>query len=153
MPQATAVAESAAEANHEVTGVLICDDVDAIRMLLRVAIGRRAGLQVVGEARDGNEAVTEARRLQPAIVLLDLSMPIRTGLDALPEIKEVAPAAEVIVLSGFAASTIAAEVLALGAARFIEKGRDPDEIVVAIEEVAARRGAFARSRSVARAPR
>jgi two-component system, NarL family, invasion response regulator UvrY len=120
-------------------GVLVCDDVDAIRMLLSVVIGLRAGLRVVGEARDSNEAVSEAKRLQPNIVLLDLSMPHRTGLDALPEIRLVAPAAQIIVLSGFVASTIADHVLALGAVRFIEKGTDPDLIATAIEEVAAQR--------------
>jgi two-component system invasion response regulator UvrY len=120
-------------------GVLICDDVDAIRMLLSVVIGLRAGLRVVGEARDGNEAVSEAKRLQPDVILLDLSMPHRTGLDALPELRLVAPAAQIIVLSGFVASTIADHVLALGAVRFIEKGTDPDVIATEIEQVAAHR--------------
>jgi DNA-binding NarL/FixJ family response regulator len=117
-------------------GVLICDDVDAMRMLLCLVVGLGADLRVVGEARDGNEAISEAKRLQPDVILLDLSMPRRTGLDALPEIRRAAPAAQIIVLSGFAASTIEAEVLALGA-RFIEKGADPDVITAAIHEVAA----------------
>lgn len=120
-------------------GVLICDDVDAMRRLLGVVIGLHAGLRVVGEACDGNEAVAEAKRLQPDVILLDLSMPRRTGLDALPEIKQVAPDARVIVLSGFLASTVEADVLALGADRYIEKGADPDLIATAIQEVAAQR--------------
>lgn len=116
-------------------GVLICDDLAAMRMLLGVAIELRQGLRVVGEARDGNEAVAEAERLQPDVVLLDLSMPRRTGLDALPEIRRAAPATRVIVLSGFLASTIAEQALELGAARYIEKGADPDVIADAIEAV------------------
>ena len=119
-------------------GVLICDDVDAMRMLLTTVVQLRSTLTVVGEARDGNEAVTEAGRLQPDVVLLDLSMPNRTGLDALPEIKRVAPAAQVIVLSGFSGSSVVSDVLALGAARFIEKGADPDVIAAAIEDVASK---------------
>jgi two-component system invasion response regulator UvrY len=119
--------------------VLICDDVDAMRVLLDVVVGLREGFRVVGQARDGNEAVSEAERLQPDVILLDLSMPHRSGLDALPEIKRVAPDAEVIVLSGFVASMIAADVLALGAARFVEKGADPELIIAAIEEVVANR--------------
>jgi DNA-binding NarL/FixJ family response regulator len=119
--------------------VLICDDVDAMRMLLGVVVELRQGFRVVGEARDGNEAVREAGRLQPDVILLDVSMPRRSGLDALPEIKGVAPDAEIIVLSGFVASMIAADVLALGATRFLEKGLDPDLIVTAIEEVVANR--------------
>jgi DNA-binding NarL/FixJ family response regulator len=128
--------DSAVAANDAAISVLICDDVEAMRMLLAVAVGLREGLHVVGEARDGNEAVAEAKRLQPDVILLDLSMPHRTGLDALPELKQVAPAAQVVVLSAFVASSITTEVLALGAARFLEKGIDPDEIVAAIEAVA-----------------
>ncbi|HEY8724311.1 MAG TPA: response regulator transcription factor [Gaiellaceae bacterium] len=118
-------------------GVLICDDVDAMRMLLRVVVELRPGLRVVGEA--SNQAVTEAKRLQPDVILLDLSMPGRTGFDALPEIRQVAPDAKVIVLSGFVASTSAAAVLEIGASLFIEKGADPEEIVAAIGEVAAKK--------------
>lgn len=117
-------------------GVLICDDVEAMRVLLGVVVGLRAGLHVVGEAADGEQAITEAARLKPDVVLLDLSMPRRTGLDALPEIKRVAPEAKVIVLSGFATSMLAPDVLALGADRYIEKGVDPDTIAAMIEEVA-----------------
>ena len=118
-------------------GVLICDDVESMRVLLGVIVGLRPGLHVAGEAADGEQAITEAARLQPDVVLLDLSMPRRTGLDALPEIKRVAPEAKVIVLSGFAATILAPDVLALGAARYIEKGVDPDTIAATIEEVAA----------------
>lgn len=134
-----AVIDSREPADDDAIGVLICDDVDAMRILLGVVIGLRPGLRVVGEARDGNEAIAEAKRLQPDVILLDLSMPRRTGLDALPELREVAPAAQVIVLSGFVASLIEDDVLKLGAARFIEKGADPDLIATAIEEVAAAR--------------
>ena len=131
--------DSAVSENGDEIGVLICDDVDAMRMLLRVVIELRSGLKVVGEARDGDEAIAEAKRLQPDVILLDLSMPGRTGFDALPEIRQVAPKAKVIVLSGFVPSTSAPTVLDLGAALFIEKGANPEEIVAAIEEVAARR--------------
>lgn len=131
--------KSTSSANGRELSVLICDDVDAMRMLLRVVVEQRPGLRVAGEASDGNQAVAEAKRLQPDVILLDLSMPGRTGFDALPEIRQVAPEAKVIVLSGFVASTTAPAVLELGAALFIEKGADPDVIVSAIEEVAAKR--------------
>jgi two-component system, NarL family, response regulator len=122
-------------------GVLICDDTESMRVLLRVVVGLRPGLHVVGEAADGELAITEAERLQPEVVLLDLSMPRRTGLEALPEIKRVAPEAGVIVLSGFATQVLASDVLALGAARYIEKGVNPDTIAATIEEVATARPA------------
>jgi DNA-binding NarL/FixJ family response regulator len=133
------VADALTSPSDEEIGVLICDDIEAMRVLLGLVVQLGAGLRVVGEARDGIEAISEAKRLQPDVILLDLSMPRRTGLDALPMIKQAAPAAQVIVFSGFAASTIEAEVLALGAARFIEKGVEPEVIIAAIREVAALR--------------
>jgi DNA-binding NarL/FixJ family response regulator len=118
-------------------GVLICDDVEAIRTLLGAVIDSHVALRVVGQAGDGKEAIAEAQRLQPDVILLDLSMPILTGLDALPEIKRVAPGAKVIVLSGFSGAMIADDVVAHGADRFLEKGAHPDVITALIEEVAA----------------
>ena len=117
--------------------VLICDDNQPLRAVLRDVIGLRPSLRVVGEARDGNEAIEEAGRLQPDIILLDLAMPRKTGLDALPELRQVAPAAKIIVFSGFSTASVADEVLALGAVRYLAKGADIDEINDAIEEVAA----------------
>lgn len=117
-------------------GVLICDDVDSMRVLLSVVIGLHPKLHVAGEAKDGEQAIAEAQRLQPDVVLLDLSMPRRSGLDALPEIRRVAPEAKVIVLSGFATPMVGSIVLGLGAARYIEKGADPDTIAATIMEVA-----------------
>ena len=112
--------------------VLICDDNDAIRMLLDAIVANEPGLQVVGEAADGNEAIVETIALQPDVILLDLAMPKRSGLDALPELRRVAPNARIVVLSGFASANVAEEVIALGATSYIEKGADSAEIVAAI---------------------
>src|SRR6185312_2087691 len=67
--------------SHRVTsaGVLICDDTALIRKLVSMVIGNSFGLHVVGEATDGNEAVVEAKRLQPDVIVLDLAMPHRSG--------------------------------------------------------------------------
>jgi len=91
-------------------------------------------MRVVGEASDGNNAVVEATRLQPDVILLDLAMPIRSGLEALPELRQVAPDARIIVFSGFARAIVADEVMALGAAGYLEKGTDPGTIVATIEQ-------------------
>ena len=95
-------------------------------------VGDSPGMHVVGEAADGNEAIIEAIRLQPDVILLDLAMPNRNGLEALPELRRVAPAAQIIVFSGFASATVAEQVLALGAVSYLEKGADPDAIAAAI---------------------
>jgi DNA-binding NarL/FixJ family response regulator len=118
-------------------GVLICDDNDAIRELLGVIVADSLGMRVVGEASDGDEVIVEAIRLQPDVILLDLAMPNRNGLEALPELRRVAPSAQIIVFSGFASTTVAEQVLALGAASYLEKGADPDTIVAAIEQALA----------------
>ena len=126
-----------AHTNGNPASVLICDDNDAMRMLLGVVVRTSPKLEVVGEASNGNAAVVEATRLQPTIILLDLAMPIRSGLDALPELRQVAPDARVIVYSGFAGGIVAVDVLALGAASYLEKGAHPDAIVATIEQTLA----------------
>src|SRR4249919_1406656 len=87
------------------TAVLVCDDNAAMRVLLGVIIDTAHGPHVAGEAADGDEAVLEATRLQPDVILLDLAMPNRSGLDALPDPRRVAPDAQIVVLSGFAEAT------------------------------------------------
>jgi DNA-binding NarL/FixJ family response regulator len=115
-------------------GVLICDDNDAMRALLEAIVDSAPGMRVVGEAADGNEVIVEATRLQPDVILLDLAMPSRSGLEALPELRRVAPDAQIVVLSGFAGSSVAQQIIALGAASYLEKGAaDPDLIVATIE--------------------
>ena len=118
-------------------GVLICDDNDAIRELLRAIVDESPSMRVVGEAVDGNETILEAVRLQPNVILLDLAMPNRNGLEALPELRRLVPNAQVIVFSGFAGAAIAEQVLALGAVSYLEKGADPETIVATIEHALA----------------
>ena len=118
-------------------GVLICDDNDAMRVLLGAIIAESPRLHVVGEASDGNDVVAQANRLQPDVILLDLAMPIRSGLEALPELRRVAPDAQVIVFSGFAGGIVADDVLELGAASYLEKGAHPDTIIATIEQALA----------------
>jgi DNA-binding NarL/FixJ family response regulator len=117
--------------------VLICDDSAELRQMLRAVIQLRPWLRTVGEAADGNEAVAEAARLQPDVILLDLAMPNRTGLESLAELRQVAPKTRVIVFSGFSRASVAEEAIALGAVFFLTKGADPEAINDAIEQAAA----------------
>src|ERR1700730_6992151 len=109
-------------------GVLICDDDEAIRQMLRAVIELRPSLRTAGEAADGNQVLAEAARLQPDVILLDLAMPQRTGLESLPELRRVAPAARIIVFSGFSMASVAEEAIGLGAVFYLSKGADPDAI-------------------------
>jgi DNA-binding NarL/FixJ family response regulator len=119
------------------TTVLICDDSAVMRELLRLVLDLAPGMRVVGEAADGEVAIREASRLQPDVILLDLAMPVLSGLDALPRLRQTAVAAKIIVLAGFSTATVAEQVRALGASSYLEKGTDPDMIIAAIEHVVA----------------
>src|SRR5947208_14558203 len=79
--------------------ILIVDDHPLTREALASLLGAH-GLDVIGCASDGAEAIAEAGRLQPHRVLLDLSMPGLDGLTALPQLREAAPECEVVVLTG-----------------------------------------------------
>jgi DNA-binding NarL/FixJ family response regulator len=125
--------------------VLICDDNDAMRALLTVIVSTSRGVRVVGEAVDGHQAIAEATRLQPNVILLDLAMPNCNGLEALPALRRVAPDAQIVVFSGFASATVAEQVIALGAASYLEKGAHPDTIVATIEEALADAVVFLRA--------
>jgi len=116
----------------EPISVLICDDVAAMRSLLRIVVELEPRLRVAGEAGTGDDAVLQAQTLQPDVILLDLSMPRRTGLDALPAIRLVAPTSVVIAFSGLDELVVGDAARAAGAALFLQKGAKPAAIVAAI---------------------
>jgi PAS domain S-box-containing protein len=115
--------------------ILIVDDAEDIRMLLRMRLARHDMLDVVGEAVDGVDAVDQARELQPHLVLLDMAMPRMDGLQALPLIRAAVPDVRVIVLSGFNQGTLEQEALAAGADRYIVKGGSMRELLEIIESL------------------
>jgi DNA-binding NarL/FixJ family response regulator len=112
--------------------------VPALRELHRLVLEQAGLFTVVAEAGDGEEAVMQAARHQPDVVVLDVSMPKRDGLEALPLIREVAPNAKIVVLSGFEAARLQSLALESGAVAYLEKGLTPDELVAAVERVVAR---------------
>ena len=115
--------------------VLLCDDVEAFRTLIRYSLEEADGIEVVGEAADGNEGIRQAAHLQPDVVLLDLSMPECDGLEAIPAIAERSPGAQIVALSGFTADRMAEPVTAAGAQAYLEKGVELSEIIATIRQV------------------
>ena len=111
--------------------VLVCDDAESMLVALRAVLELAPGMEVVGEARNGEEAVEQARRLEPDVVLLDLTMPGMDGLEALPQLRRAAPRARVVVLSGHEGRPIE-EAVRLGADSSLVKGAEPDAIVAAV---------------------
>ena len=115
--------------------VLVVDDAEDLRTLLHIKLDRSEGLEVVGEAGDGLDAVEQATRLQPDLVLLDVAMPRMDGLEALPLIREAVPGVRVVVLSGFNEETMARNALAAGAERYVVKGAPLRELVELLESL------------------
>ena len=117
--------------------VLVCDDVEAFRALMRYTLQEDPGIEVVGEAADGMAAIAAAERLQPDVVLLDLTMPVLDGIDAIPAVLECAPGARVVALSGWGAERMAERALANGAIAYLEKTDDVHAIRAAVRAAAA----------------
>lgn len=115
--------------------VLIVDDTEDARSLLRIKLSNQGQYAVVGEAADGLEAVQQARLLQPDLVILDMAMPGMDGLEALPLIRQAAPGARVIVHSIFQPGTISDEATAAGADRYVVKGGTMRELIRVIDSV------------------
>src|SRR5687768_9427564 len=98
-------AQGTAASHHppsEIIRILLVEDHAVVRAGLRVLLPTEPGLEVVGEAADGLEAVEQARALQPDVVLLDLVMPRQDGLASIAQIKQVSPDSRIIVLTSFA---------------------------------------------------
>ena len=102
--------------------VLVVDDSSELRELISLVIRRHPeGWQVVATAAEGRQAVDEARDKQPDLVLLDIAMPVMDGMQALPLIREVAPQAVVVMLSGYPFETAGQGALDAGAHGYLEK--------------------------------
>jgi DNA-binding NarL/FixJ family response regulator len=118
--------------------VLVVDDHSVMRKGLRALLSSpRYHIEVVGEARDGAEAVTQARSLQPDVILMDLLMPNKTGLEALIEIRAEDPNAKVLILTSADDHAQVLATLKAGARGYIVKDSAPDELIQAIKAVQA----------------
>lgn len=115
--------------------VLLADDVGELRALVRLTLERSGSFEVVAEAGNGEEAIEAAGSVQPDLVLLDVSMPVMDGLEALPLILEASPGARVVMLSGFAEERLGDEARRLGAIAYLEKGVPPRELVTRLLDV------------------
>ncbi len=116
--------------------VLIADDHSVVREGLRTIL-ERAGIEVVGEAASGREAVEKTETLRPDVVLLDIRMPDEDGLHALTRIKERAPETRVIILTTYTNPGYLAQAIIAGATGYLTKETSPNQIVGAIRAAVA----------------
>jgi len=116
--------------------LLICDDHAIVRQGFRQILGDVPDLVVAGEAADGPEAIQLIRRGGIDVVLLDIALPGRDGLDVLKQVKQEFPELPVLVVSTYPEKQYALRSLRLGAAGYLNKGADPAELIAAVRKVA-----------------
>jgi DNA-binding NarL/FixJ family response regulator len=118
------------------TSVLIADDQALVRVGLRKILEAEPETSVVGEASDGEDAVTEVRRLRPDVVLMDIRMPVLDGIEATRRIVAAQPGTRVLILTTFGIDTYVYDALRAGASGFMLKDAPPEEIAAAVRIVA-----------------
>jgi len=116
--------------------VLLVDDAADVRRLIAALIDvHDQGWSVVGEAANGREAIENAPPTDPDLVLLDLSMPVMDGLEALPHLRRAVPDAAVVVLSGFPSDAAQRAALAAGAHGYLEKDALVDNLIPRLQAI------------------
>jgi DNA-binding NarL/FixJ family response regulator len=121
--------------------LLVVDDHDMLRQALAELLVQ-AGFDVVGEAGDGADAVAVAKRLHPDVVLMDLRMPVLSGLDAAPLIRDACPDTQVVLLSAFESPALEQQALDAGCFAYLVKGGPPGDLRLAIHRAVAGRRAL-----------
>ncbi len=120
---------------EELIRVLLADDHDLVRGGLKAALRAHADFSVVGEARDGREAVREAKRLNPSLVVMDIRMPGMSGIEACREIREAQPEVNVLILTSFSDDKAVMSAIVAGAAGFVLKDVQSAELIKAMRAV------------------
>jgi NarL family two-component system response regulator LiaR len=115
--------------------VLIVDDHAIVRKGIRALLDQVEQIEVVGEARDGQEAVTRAASLRPDVILMDLVMPEMDGIAAIRHITADQPEARILVLTSFTGDDQVFPAIKAGALGYLLKDSDPEELLAAIESV------------------
>lgn len=120
---------------NETIRVLIVDDHAVVREGLRSLIDSEPGMEVAGEAAEGDEAVIQARSSKPDVILLDLVMPKKSGLEVITEVMQERPGSRILVLTSFSEDNKVFPAIKGGALGFILKDSSPFELLQAIRDV------------------
>ena len=117
--------------------VLVCDDFEGTRALIRAILEEDEDIQVVGEAGEACGCIAKAAELGPDVIVLDIDMPGMSGLDAIPHLREQAADSKILVCSGRPAEECEQQALELGASAYLEKRVTIDAISTAVRTAAA----------------
>lgn len=115
--------------------LLVCDDHALMREGLRRLLATAEDMQVLGEADNGRRAVEEAKRLRPDVVLMDFGMPLLNGVEATRQIKRASSSTRVLMFSGYNDDQHVLQALEAGAAGYITKGANRDDLLQAVRQV------------------
>lgn len=121
------------------TRVLLVDDHGVFRDGLKAVINSQTDMEVIGEAADGEKALTMTRQLHPDVILMDVKMPVMDGTEATRQILAEMPDMKILALSIYANDEFMAGMLHAGALGYILKGCDSEELSATIRKVAGSR--------------
>ena len=119
--------------------VLVVDDYEQFRRVVRSTLKKRPALQIVGEASDGVAAVRQAEELKPDLILPDIGLPMLNGIEAARRILKLLPECKILFLSQETSADVVQEALSLGALGFVSKARTASDLLAAVEAVLQRR--------------
>jgi len=125
--------------------ILIADDHTVVRQGLCALLRADGNFEIVGQARNGREAVEQARAVRPDVILMDIAMPVLNGLEATRQILAENATARIIILSAYSDDAYIEHLTSFGAAGFLEKQTSAEILTKAIREVAAGRRFFSPS--------
>ena len=118
------------------TRVMLVDDHEIMRDGLREVLERQGGFEVVGQAQDGTAAVRDAVRLRPDVIIMDVMMPLKNGIDACREITEMLPDTRVLILTASGEEGAVMEAVAAGATGFLQKYSGKEKLLSTVRDVA-----------------
>lgn len=116
--------------------VLVVDDQTVVREGLVSILSFQSDIKIVGQAQDGQEAIAIAKQDKPDVILLDLVMPKQDGLDSISKLREVAPAAKILILTGYADPERVFRAIKAGAIGYLLKDSTWEQLMQAIRDVA-----------------
>ena len=123
--------------------VMIVDDHSIVRVGLKQLLDQSGEFEVVGQAADGEEAVRVAAEVSPDVVVMDVMMPKKDGVEACREIMEFAPETRVVMLTASTEEDAVVEAVAAGATGFLQKETNREQLLSALRNVVTRRFSFA----------